>query len=267
MPSPFPGMDPWLESPALFPDLHNTLIAQFREALNATLPRPYYAAIGTRLYIDESDRRIEPDVDVLITGGRPKRSPEGGGTAVLLQKATPFRVRIVSDPIRAWALEIHQAGSGDRLVTSVEILSPTNKARGSPGRRLYLKKRKELQRGRVNVVEIDLLRVGEPTTLAPVGNVARRTGRFEYHACTHRWYRSITVEVYPIPLAGQLPLIAIPLLKGDPDVTVDFQAVFERSYAVALFDRRVVYSKPCDPPLTPDQQAWAEGILKPKGVR
>jgi len=266
MPSPFPGMDPWLEAPELFPDLHQRLIAYLSEAVNATLPRPYYAAIGTRLYIDESDRRIEPDVDVLITGGRPKRRPEGGGTAVLLEKATPFRVRIVSDPIRAWALEIHQAGSGDRLVTSVEILSPTNKARGSPGRKLYLKKRKELQRGRVNVVEIDLLRVGEPTTLAPVGNMARRTGRFEYHACTHRWYRSITVEVYPIPLTGRLPLIAIPLLKGDPDVTVDLQPVFDRSYDVALFGRRVDYSKPCAPPLTAEQELWAEGVLKAKGL-
>ena len=58
MASPFPGMDPWLEAPELFPDLHQTLISQFREAVNATLPRPYYTALGTRLYIDESDRRV-----------------------------------------------------------------------------------------------------------------------------------------------------------------------------------------------------------------
>ena len=143
MPSPFPGMDPWLEAPELFPDLHQRLIAYLSEAVTASLPRPYYTAIGTRLYIDESDRRVEPDVDILITGGRRKPTTSGGGTAVLEEKATPYLVRIVSDPIRAWALEIHQAGSGDRLVTSVEILSPTNKARGSPGRKLYLKKRKE----------------------------------------------------------------------------------------------------------------------------
>ncbi len=267
MPSPFPGMDPWLETPELFPDLHQTLIAQFREAVNASLPRPYYTAIGTRLYIDESDRRVEPDVDVLITGGRPKRTPVGEGTTVLLEKATPILVRIVSDPVRAWALEIHQAGSGDRLVTSVEILSPTNKACGSLGRKLYLKKRKELQRGRVNVVEIDLLRSGEPTTLAPVGNVTRRTGRFEYHACTHRYYRSITVEVYPIPMADRLPLIAIPLLKGDSDVTVDLQPVFDRTYDVARFDQRAKYAETCVPPLSAEQQTWADGLLKSKGVR
>ena len=267
MPSPFPGMDPWLEAPELFPDLHQTLISKFRDAVNVSLPRPYYAVIGTRLYIDESDRRVEPDVDIFITGGRRKTTASGSGTAVLEEKATPYLVRIVSDPIRAWALEIYQAGSGDRLVTSVEILSPINKARGSPGRKLYLKKRKELQRGRVNVVEIDLLRSGEPTTLAPVGNVARRKGRFEYHACTHRYYRSISVEVYPIPLTARLPLIAVPLLKGDPDVTVDLQPVFDRSYDVARFDQRAKYAASCDPQLTTEQQIWAEGILKAKGVR
>ena len=266
MPSPFPGMDPWLEAPGLFPDLHQRLIAYLSEAVALTLPRPYYTALGTRLYIDETDRRIEPDVDILVTGGRPKRSSDGGGTAVLTAKANPVKIRIVSDPVRAWAVEIYQAGSGDRLVTSIEILSPGNKARGSPGRKLYLQKRKELQHGRVNVVEIDLLRAGTPTTLAPIGNMTRRSGRFEYHVCVHRHYRSITAEVYPITLAERLPLIAIPLLKGDADVTVDLQPVFDRSYDIARFDQRAAYKKPCVPPLSAEQQVWAEGLLKSKGV-
>ena len=266
MPSPFPGMDPWLESPGLFPDLHQRLIAYFSEAISVSLPRPYYTAIGTRLYVEESDRRIEPDVDLLISRRRPKRTDTlSGGTAVL-GKAKPLLIRPVSDPVREWSLEIRHAHSGDRLVTSVEVLSLSNKTFRSQGRKLYRKKRKELVRSRVNVVEIDLLRSGEPTTLAPIERAERRAGPFEYHACTRRYYRSLSMEVYPIPLADRLPLIAIPLLKGDEDVTVDLQPVFDKSYDIARFDQRAGYSKPAHPPLTLEQQAWAEGILKAKGL-
>ncbi len=265
MPSPFPGMDPWLEAPGLFPDLHNTLIGYIREVIAAGLPRPYYTAIATRVYVEQSDRQIEPDVDVLIRKKRPRLEPADAG-GLLIAKPRPLVFRTPSDPIREWAIEIRHPDSGDRFVTSVEVLSLSNKRRGTEGRKQYLKKRRELREGKVNILEIDLLRAGEPTTLAPMERAERRAGPFDYHICARRYYRSLSTEVYPIPMAERLPLIAVPLLKGDPDITVDFQAVFERSYAVALFDRRVVYSKACAPPLTPDQQAWAEGILKSKGV-
>ena len=67
-------------------------------------------------------------------------------------------------------------------------------------------------------------------------------------------------------MAERMPYIAIPLLKGDADVVVDLQAVFQRSYDVAQFERRVRYAKPCIPPLSAEQQSWAEGLLKSKGV-
>ena len=265
MPSPFPGMDPWLETPELFPDLHQRLIAYLSEAVAATLPAPYYTAIGTRLYVESSGRHIEPDVDVFISKKQGRRVSSTGGVAVL-GEAKPLVFRIADDPIREWTLEIRRSDSGDRFVTSVEVLSLSNKLRGTEGRKQYLKKRRELVAGQVNVFEIDLLRAGMPTTLAPLERAKRRAGPFDYHFCARRYYRSLSTEVYPIPMDDRLPFIAIPLLKGDPDITVDFQAVFERSYAVALFERRVDYSKLCVPPLSAEQQTWAEGLLKSKGV-
>jgi hypothetical protein len=265
MPSPFPGMDPWLEARGLFPDLHTTFIAQLREAINFALPRPYYTALSTRLYVDETRRHIEPDVDVLIPRKRSKRPVPAGGTAIL-ERAEPLVLRVASDPVREWTLEIRQPGSGDRLVTSVEILSLSNKTTGSKGRKKYLRKRKELMLGRVNIVEIDLLRAGKPTTLAPLERVYDEAGPFEYHACTRRYYRTMARETYPIRMVDRLPLIAIPLLKGDADVTVDLQPVLDKSYDIARFDQRADYAKPPQPPLTAEQQAWAEGILKSKGV-
>ena len=265
MPSPFPGMDPWLESPGLFPDLHQRLIAYFSETIDAGLPRPYYTALATRLYVEGENRRIEPDVDVLVLRRRPKQVV-AGGLAVAESKARPLVIRVPSDPIREWTLEIRHPGSGDRLVTSVEILSPSNKSSGSEGRRQYLKKRSELKKGRVNIVEIDLLRDGASTTLAPLGRAERLSGPFDYHVCVRRYYRTLAREVYPIPMAERLPFIAVPLLKGDADVSADLQPAFDRTYDVARFDQRAAYGKLCVPPLTPEQQAWAEAVLKSKGV-
>ena len=265
MPSPFPGMDPWLESPGLFPDLHNTLIGYIREVIATRLPRPYYTAIATRVYVEQSDRQIEPDVDVLIRKKRPRLEPaEAGG--LLVAKPRPLVFRTPSDSIREWAIEIRHPDSGDRLVTSVEVLSLSNKSRGSEGRKQFLKKQKELRTGRVNIVEIDLLRSGTATTLAPDARVRRRAGPFDYHVCVRRYYRSLSTEVYPIPMAERLPLIAIPLLKGDADVTNDLQTCFDRTYDIASFGSRADYDQPARPPLTPEQQAWAEAVLKAKGV-
>ena len=268
MTSPFPGMDPWLEAPALFPDLHDTFIGHMREAMNAALPRPYYTALGTRLYVEESNRYIEPDVDVLIPKRRPKLASGNGrgGVAVATRTAKPLTVRVPSDKVKEVFLEIRHA-TGDRLVTSVEVLSLSNKMRGSEGRKQYGRKRKELRQGKVNVVEIDLLRAGEPTTLAPLGQVRRMSGAaFDYHVCVWRPNRPFAREVYPIPLAELLPVIAVPLLKGDADVTVDLQEVFAKSYEVGRFDIRAKYDKLATPPLTDEQQAWATGLL-PKGAK
>lgn len=268
MTRPFPGMDPWLEAPALFPDLHNRLIAYFCEAITTKLPRPYYAALGTRLYVEDEDsgRYIEPDVDVLIPL-TPKRRPKlatgngRGGVGVAERTAKPLTVRVPSDKVKEVFLEIRHA-TGDRLVTSVEVLSLSNKTKGSEGRKQYGRKRKELRQGKVNVVEIDLLRAGEPTTLAPLAQVRRMSGQpFDYHVCVWRPNRPFAREVYPIPLAELLPVIAVPLLKGDADVTVDLQEVFAKSYDVGRFDIRAKYDKPATPPLTDEQQAWATGIL------
>ena len=263
MPSPFSGMDPWLEARNCsrtcakadrLPErggrglVARTLLHRHRHEVVRGIPAAAHRA-GCRCADTESASRAASD----------------GGVAVL-GKPKPLVFRVADDPIREWVLEIRRSDSGDRFVTSVEVLSLSNELRETEGRKQYLKKRRELREGKVNVFEIDLLRAGAPTMLAPIVRTERRAGPFEFHICARRYYRSLSTEVYPIPMQERLPLIAVPLLKGDPDITVDLQAVFDRSYAVALFGRRVDYSKPCDPPLTPEQQAWAEGILKVKGV-
>jgi len=76
MPSPFPGMDPYLESPDWFPDLHDGMIFSIKEGLQALLPRSYYARSRQRVWLGLEHRdHVEPDVDVLRSGGR-EATPE-----------------------------------------------------------------------------------------------------------------------------------------------------------------------------------------------
>src|SRR5579883_294337 len=221
MPSPFPGMDPWLERPAVFADLHNSFIAYFRESLNATLPPPYFAAIGTRVVIEgEGDRFVEPDVDVL----RPVNASDGGdgrgaGVATLgATEVTPVIVHVPKDEMTEWLVEVRTGEGDDELVTTIEVLGRSNKRLGGEGRAEYLRKQREMVERRVNMVEIDLLRAGTHTTAVPLGPAVARAGRFDYHVSVYRTDRPADFEVYPIHIPQRLPTVAVPLRPGTGDV-------------------------------------------------
>ena len=160
--NPFPGMNPYLEQPRFWPGLHNDLIAQLRTSLGPQLPPQYRMEIEERyeldvtLPIDDAKTQgIIPDLSLTTrranTGGTLVKEPDGG-----IRVATPM-------PVRVTYLEVRQAPD-DRVVTVVEILSPTNKAPGS-GRTDYIRKREDILASDVNLVEIDLLRGGEPMPL------------------------------------------------------------------------------------------------------
>src|SRR5438105_15699517 len=126
MPSPFPGMDPWLEGPALFPDLHDAFITHLRDAINAQLPAPYYAGIASRVWIEAARRPIVPDVDVFRPNGAERGAAPSGGVAV----AADTEAVVVTVPLeehREPLIEIFAQPGGERLVTHIELLSPSNK--------------------------------------------------------------------------------------------------------------------------------------------
>lgn len=272
MPSPFPGMDPWLETRGVFPDLHNRFITVLSEALNAVLPPPYFTAIGTRVLIEgEDDRTVEPDVDVLRPAGvNGSHGPAGGGgvaTATEVQTdVSPVIVHVSRDEMTEWLVEVRTGDADEELVTTVEVLSRTNKRAGGDDRAEYVRKQREMIERRVSLVEIDLLRDGLHTTAVPVAPAVKRTGPFEYHVCVTRAGRREDFEVYPIRLPQRLPRVAVPLRAGTPDAAVELQPVLDRCYDGGLYARRARYTRPCDLPLTPDQQAWADGILRAKNL-
>lgn len=268
MPSPFPGMDPFLERPEYFPDLHDSLITYLQEVLQPRLPEPYFAKKGRRVWLEQEARRIGPDVYVARDAGRTGSVPERAEVATVAETGA---VAVVADPEPDPVLEVEEiylevyAGPGEdkRLVTVVEILSPTNKTQGSQGRALYKKKQEEILEKGVHLIEIDLLRGGAHTTAVPWRALVRKRVRFDYHVCLHKFDQPKVFHVYPIGLQSRLPEIAVPLLPGDPTITVDLQAVFDRSYDSGPFRREVHYREETpDPPLTPEQLAWARGRIE-----
>lgn len=261
MPSPFPGMDPFLEHPAIFPGLHDRLIAYLSESLQAELPDPYYAEISDRVWVELTRRMIGPDVKVLQrddAGPIDVSHRAASATAV----AEPVVVSVPQDEHREPLLQIFSAIEGERLVTTVEVLSLTNKMPGEKGRDLYQRKQQEILDSQTNLVEIDLLRGGQHTTAVPLDWALERTGPFDYHVCVHRFDLWEDFYVYPIRLSQRLTHIAIPLLPGDDDVKIDLQAVFNRCYDTGPYRRRVRYATDViQPPLTDEQAKWAAEVL------
>jgi len=264
MPSPFPGMDPWLERPMTFPNLHNNLITYLQVALKALLPKGYVAAGANRVWVDPVARR-EPDVGAF----GPPDPPAGGGVAVAtLTRAGLLAIAAdpVSDPVEEPYLEI-LSGEDDRLVTAVEILSLSNKKPGDNGRTSYRQKQGEYRAGGVNLVEIDLLRGGAHATAVPEARLRAAAGAFDYHVCVTAVEVPGLFHVAPVRLADRLPTVPIPLDPGVRPVLLDLQAAFDRCYDEGPFADLARYARRRpDPPLTAEQQAWAEGVLRAKGV-
>ncbi|MCY2992753.1 MAG: DUF4058 family protein [Planctomycetota bacterium] len=264
MPSPFPGMDPFLEHPDIFPDFHDSFVAYLRESLQSRLPAPYIAAIGRRAWIEVSERFIGPDVQVIQRPGIAVDPGNGGGVAVAAPPRTrPIVIRVPHDECCEPLVEIYVGRGADRrLVTSIEVLSLTNKTPGEHGRDLYLRKQREILESKVHLVELDLLRAGEHTTAVPRRRLLKAVGACDYHISIHHFDNLEDYFVYPIGISEPLPEISLPLLPGDPAVCVDLQAVFHRTYDAGPYQREINYSKDVPiPPFTPAQEAWVREVL------
>ncbi|MBI4612637.1 MAG: DUF4058 family protein [Planctomycetes bacterium] len=249
MKSPFPGMDPFLESPAIWPDVHQRLITYCGDALQKEIGPRYYARMGERLYLEGPERHVVPDL-VLIGAPEP-----GTGARAELEADTPLVVMIEPTERREVFLEIRDSWTGSRVVTVIEVLSPSNK-RGGPGRDLYRTKQAEILGSPVHLVEVDLLRDGQPTVALPEEWVPSGPYRVVVSRAPHG-----KREVYPIGLRARLPRLRIPLVPPDPDVVLDLQNAFERAYENGAYGRTVDYARATLPPLSPADEAWARELL------
>jgi Protein of unknown function (DUF4058) len=206
MPSPFPGMDPWLEGEETFPDLHLRFVTSLQEQLNTVLPQEYVARIRVREWVDHPQREsyfVVPRAGHTIPSAL-------AGLAVVAE-------RRYEESLEEPYLEILSA-KGKRLVTAVEVISLTNKRAGEQGRKTYTDKQEEYWQSGVNLVEVDLLRRGPHVSAAPHRRVLAKFEPFDYHVSVVLAQQRPAYHAAGFKLADRLPAFAVPLDPGAPAV-------------------------------------------------
>jgi hypothetical protein len=260
-------MDPYLEDPALWTGVHQNLITYANEKLVALLPSHYATNTGERLYVVQADRPIYPDVAVFeLESKRPHASIGHAEASTALASDPPWVLSLEPVEIREVYLEILAMREGERVVTAIEVLSYTNKTRGSDGRELYQRKQRELLASGIHLLEIDLLRNTEHIA-APPREELERKGRWDFLVSLHRGRAGKRFEVWTRTLRERLPRVRVPLAGTDPDVILDLQEVFDRCYDACGYVRRIDYRREPASPLSPADAAWADALLREKGCR
>jgi len=247
----FPGMDPYLEDPQLWPGVHSRLIVYVADQLQPQLRPRYIAAVEERVFIEGPDRQIIPDVSV-----RKIRQREPGAAVAVVEADAPSILEVTDLEIHESYIEILDLHSGKRVVTVIEAVSPTNKLAG-PGRDSYQSKQREVLRSTTHLVEIDLLRGGQHVLAVPEWRV-RGGESYDYLICVNRAEeRRLRYEYYARSLRDRLPRIRVPLAGEDPDVSLDLQAAVAQVYEAGSYRDWINYQNPCRPPLREEDDAWA----------
>jgi hypothetical protein len=251
MPSPFPGMDPYIEDPEVWNDFHNRIADEISARLNNTIQPRYVARLIPYVTYEEVSLMARPQgirPDIGIWQPQPPRGSVGVATAVMAPMPVESRV-MLEFPLRLMSIEIRATGTLE-LVTAIEILSPVNKRPSHHPYRDYLRKRQDLLRSSAHLIELDLLRGGtrppleEPVPAAPYYITLRRANKRPH------------VLVWPIHLQNTLPTIPVPLTEPDPDVPLDLGAILATVYERGGYATLIDYRQPPPPPKLEEEAAW-----------
>ncbi|HZZ79889.1 MAG TPA: DUF4058 family protein [Gemmataceae bacterium] len=251
MPSPFPGMNPYLEREGIWKDFHDSFLMTIRNRLVPQVMPNYIVKLGEYLFIHEPS--AEPrllvghgDVSLSRTNGI---QPEPVETVGLL---TPTKIRIPFVDLEEHVfLEIRDRENLD-LVTVIEMLSPSNKKPGAD-RDQYLAKRALLLRSEAHFVELDLLRGWARMPAEPEQDC-------DYCVMVSRVESRPEASFWSIGLRSSLPTIPIPLRGENAAVRLDLQAILNETYDQAGYQYHLYRGSP-NPRLRPDDAAWAATIL------
>lgn len=256
MSSPFPGMDPYLE--AHWRDVHTRVMTYICDQIQEQLPSDLVARVEESVAVDTEDgaRLIAPDVSVVedFENAAVGFQPESAAVAepLLVLEEVPQTARHV---------QILDVSSGERVVTVIEVLSPTNKLTVS-GREEYRRKQRDYLNAGVNLVEIDLLRGGQHVLAAALEFIPesrRRTYMMSVRSRTR-------TKVFGASLRESLPVIPIPLRPTDRDVSLNIQQIIDQAYDRGRY-AKLNYQPDPEPPFSPDDAAWVETLLREKGRR
>jgi hypothetical protein len=263
-------MDPYIEACRLWEDFHHTLITEIAKTLSSRLPENYFAMIGERGYVvlvESEGKKANPfqsDVGITTATSHGQRAPGTAG-AVAAEPSSEFQPvsmrPFVAEAFKEGFVEIYESNPEERvLVTCIEILSPSNKRRGTEGWDLYLRKRQALFLGEANLIEIDLLRGGSKMPMLDT------YPKSPYTLLVSRRSTSPYGRVWPAHFQRPLPSIPVPLSTPDPDIALDLQSLVEAVYADRRYDRAIDYSKPLQPPLSAEESVWLQAQLQARAT-
>ena len=249
MASPFPGMDPYLEDPAFWPDFHHRFIDDWCDAVGDQLPDQYEARLDERVNLvqmsPEVVKLIYPDVAVSHKPSSPRPYSGGSGTLLLEPETIPHEFL---EEVRETRIDIlHRPDRS--LVAVLELLSPTNKT-GEVFQE-YRAKRKAVLQQNVHLVEVDLLVGGTRLPLLkplPAG---------DYFVYLSRADNRPYCQVYSWTVRQPLPMVPIPLRAPDPDLLIDLGKVFQVTFARGRYARSLAYGGPLPAPFGEENCQWA----------
>lgn len=243
MPSPFPGMNPYLEQERAWNDFHESFMPAARDAIAAQVRPHFIAKINEHLFIHEA-----PEAPRQLLG-RAAPADSFGATALV---EAPCRVQLPAVDVEQLSfIEIRDRDDW-QLVTVIELLSPTNKYSGSD-RDQYLAKRRQVLMSTVHLVEIDLLRGGPRMPMVGLPEC-------DYCVLVSRAESRPEAGVWPIALRDPLPPIPIPLRAPHRDARLDLQTLLHRIYDAAGYED-YIYRSPPHPRLNAEDAAWATALV------
>jgi hypothetical protein len=227
MPSPFPGMDPYLEDAKLWPPFQHQFVACLYQILLPGLVDRYRARVGQRLYVTEM----------------------------------PLFTSVIREEHLEEYIEVRQRSDG-RLVSLIDIASPVNKT-AARGRSAYLDKRREGRAQGASLVEIDLVLQGQPLLDYSRDGLPD----WDYDVTVTRCTQPERYEIYTATLQKRLPRFKLPLAADDRDTVVDLQAVFARCYDQGGFGGQIDYKKDPPVKLADEDRRWLDELLTQQKLR
>ncbi|MEM8532138.1 MAG: DUF4058 family protein [Chloroflexota bacterium] len=226
MPTPFPGMNPYLERSGLWEDVHTRLIVAIADALGQQI-RPHRITVEQRVY-------------------------------VMLQEATACVDKlgsVIPEEVTERYLEIRDVSTG-MVITVIELLSLSNKLKGE-GRTQYERKRLRVLASDTHFVEIDLLRAGQPLPM----RIQQRSRQSDYRIIVSRSHHRPRADAYLFDIPEPVPNIPVPLQKGETEPQLPLNQIVHDLYDRAGYDLAVDYQQPPEPPLRDETATWMQQHL------
>ena len=263
MKSPFPGMDPFFEACGLWDGFHQRLIHRIYEALAHVLPQGYTIDTAVRSYDvvlmeaeGKKERLARADVTITepVTGKKPRKK-KGGVAVAEFPESVPMQA-FIAEKFEETFVEIYLESEERILVTCIEVLSPANKRPGTEGWLQYERKRQAMLLGQANFIEIDLLRGGhKQPMLTP-------WPKSPYTLLVCRAFDAPHCRAWPTTFQAPLPVIPVPLLYTEPDLSLDLQPLIDDIYSLGRYDERIDYARPLSPALSDEEAGWMRDVLK-----